>query len=106
MKITVQTQTTAPKKQNLHSSPIRPPASKIDNLGKNHSSNPKSNNKAERSPQSKRDHTPTSSSQEHLKLSNPPNQSTEPSTSKIDAKNRFSLIERIETEESHNKKKS
>ena len=81
---------------------ICPPTSKIDNLGKNQTSNPKPN-KAEHSPQSKRDHTPTSSSQEHLKLSNLPNQPTE--ISKIDTKNRFSLIERMETDELSTKNK-
>ena len=60
-KSTVQTQ-----KQNLQRSPICPSTSKIDNLGKNQTSNPEPN-KAEHSPLSKRDHTPTSSSRERLK---------------------------------------
>ena len=55
-KATVQTQTPPPKKQKLQRSPICPPTSKIDNLRKNQISKPKPNNKAEHSPQSKRDH--------------------------------------------------
>ena len=86
-KTTVQTQTTSLKKQKLQRSPIHPPTFKINNLRKNQTSNPEPD-KAEHSPQSKRDHAPTSSSRERLKLSNLPSQPTE--TSKIDTKNRFS----------------
>ena len=60
---------------------------KLKTSGKKQTSNPKPN-KAEYYPQSKRD------------------QPTKPSTSKIDTKNRFSLIERIETDESRTKNKS
>ena len=48
-KTSAQTQTTPPKKQKLQRLPIHPPTSKIDNLGKNQTSNPEPN-KAEHSP--------------------------------------------------------
>ena len=61
--------------------------SKMDNLGKTDLSNPRQNseNEIERPPQSKTNHTPSSSSGlEKIKLSTQPTQLSNPLTSKID----------------------
>ena len=86
----------SPTKESSHRSPIFPPTFKLDNLGLNNES------KLEQSPQSKTDQALTSSERERLNISTLPKQSTDPSTVKIDSKNRFSYLENIDTEEPNN----
>ena len=87
----------SPAKLDSHGSPIRPPSSKLDNPNFELNCD-----KHERSPQSKMDHTPSSTGRKRLKVSILPNQTAE-------TKNGFNLLERMKTKESNdtrNKKKN